>query len=791
MMLKLNIRKTFTISFCAFLMSFSSICNAMDLYISKDGNDKNPGTIDKPLATFEGARDKIRILHEPVNVLIRGGIYYLKQPVVFSSQDSRKPEEKVVYKSYNNEKVIISGAAELQPKWTAYKGNIKRALIAENLIFDQLFISGRKLRMARFPNYDSTSSHFGGYSVDVLNPKKIRSWKNPEGAYIHALHQHEWGGYHYRVTGKTDGDSLKMEGGYQNNRQMGMHDKYRFIENVFEELDTADEWYFNKKEKMLYIYGAPGEDLLKAKILSPQLKHLFEFRGNEVNPVRNIGLEGLEFAHVLRTFMETKEPLLRSDWAIYRGGTVIFDGTENCFVRKCYFNAVGGNAVFFNNYNRHSEVSGSHIENAGASGVCFVGDPAAVRSPSFEYNQSVPYDKLDKHPGPKTNNYPAECSVYDNLMHGLGQVEKQVAGVEISMAMDITVSHNTIYNVPRSGINISEGTWGGHMIEFNDVFNTVLETGDHGSFNSWGRDRYWHPNREIMNKLAAEHPEIILLDAQKTVTIHDNRFRCDHGWDIDLDDGSSNYHIYNNLCLNGGLKLREGFQRTVENNIIVNNSFHPHVWFANSGDIFRKNIVLKPYYPIQIKEWGKEVDYNLFPDEKSLAEARKNHTDSHSLAGDPMFEDPANGNYELLAGSPAFRLGFTNFSMNDFGVVSPELKALALHVPLPVIRNAKDIDSVKEMTWLGGKLRNVNGLGDRSAFGLPDEKGVILEELEAGSILAKSPVKKGDVIRSLNKKMVTNISDLTNIYQEINWTGKSEIEVFRNQKRVSFTVSFK
>ena len=40
--------------------------------------------------------------------------------------------------------------------------------------------------------------------------------------------------------------------------------------------------------------------------------------------------------------------------------------------------------------------------------------------------------------------------------------------------------------------------------------------------------------------------------------------------DIDLDDGSSNYHIYNNICLNGGLKLREGFYRTVENNIIIN-----------------------------------------------------------------------------------------------------------------------------------------------------------------------------------------------------------------------------
>ncbi len=44
-----------------------------------------------------------------------------------------------------------------------------------------------------------------------------------------------------------------------------------------------------------------------------------------------------------------------------------------------------------------------------------------------------------------------------------------------------------------------------------------------------------------------------------TVILRNNRWRCDHGWDIDLDDGSTNYHIYNNLTLNGGIKLREGF----------------------------------------------------------------------------------------------------------------------------------------------------------------------------------------------------------------------------------------
>lgn len=772
---------------CIVCATFSTLSLAADIYVAPGGNDSNPGSKDKPLATFEAARNKVRSIRGAVTVFVRAGTYYLAKPVVFGPEDSRETGQEVTYKAYPGEKVTISGAAVVPVKWLEYKGDIKKTIIKGNYIFDQLFIGKKKLHMARFPNFDPSVSHFGGYSADVLSPAKIRSWKKPEGAFIHAMHKHEWGDYHYRVTGKTSDTTLALEGGYQNNRQMGMHARYRFIENLLEELDAPEEWYYDAPSHALYVY-APAD---ARQVLTPQIRHLFEFHGSRQKPVRNIHIEGFELAHTLRTFMDTREPLLRSDWAIYRGGAVLLEGTENCSIRKCHFDSVGGNGVFFSNYNRGGEVSGCHFEAIGASAVCFVGDPGAVRSPSFEYNEAVPYDRMDKTAGPKTGNYPAQCKVYDNLMHGLGRVEKQIAGVEISMSMDITVSHNTIYNIPRAGINVSEGTWGGHMIEFNDVFNTVLETGDHGSFNSWGRDRFWHPVRERMDSLTAAHPELILLDAGKTIVIRNNRFRCDHGWDIDLDDGSSNYHIYNNLCLNGGLKLREGFQRVVENNIIINNSFHPHVWFAKSGDVFRKNIVTKPYAPIRVTDWGKEVDYNLFPDQTALEKARQNGTDAHSLAGDPMFENPAKGDYRVKPGSPALKTGFVNFAMNEFGVVSPELKNKAGQIPLPVIKTLADSSAVSETAWLGGKLRNVNGLGDRSAYGLPDEKGVVVEAAPENSLLARAGMKPGDVIRVLNHRDIANVTELMDVFQEINWMGDGEVAFFRNQAVQKLKVSFK
>ena len=313
---------------------------------------------------------------------------------------------------------------------------------------------------------------------------------------------------------------------------------------------------------------------------------------------------------------------------------------------------------FLSNYNRDVSITNNHIHDIGASGVSFVGSAEAVRSPSFQYGEFVALDQMDTIVGPKTNTYPSQSQVSNNLIHRIGRVEKQTAGVQIAMAMKITVGHNSIYDVPRAGINIGDGTWGGHIIEYNDVFNTVLESGDHGAFNSWGRDRFWHPNRSVLDALVANDPKMPEWDAIHTTIIRNNRFRCDHGWDIDLDDGSSNYHIYNNLCLNGGIKFREGFNRTAENNITLNNGFHPHVWFKDSKDVFRRNIVFTAHRDIRLQAWGQEVDFNLFPDKGTLDNSRTKGVDAHSIYGDPQFVDAAAGNFAIKESSPAFDIGF-------------------------------------------------------------------------------------------------------------------------------------
>jgi hypothetical protein len=666
---------------------------AVEFFVSPFGNDSGPGTIDKPLATLGRAQIVARESKStgPTTIYLRAGVYYLPETLVLTPKDSEASGGSMIFQAWKDEKPALSGGLKLDLAWEPFTNGIMRAKTPPGLVSDQLFVNGQRQPIARYPNFDPSSEYFDGWAADAISRERASRWSNPSGGYLHAMHEALWGDFHYLITGKTaDGDVTRI-GGWQNNRRMGMHPQYRFVENVFEELDAPGEWFLDEKNSLLYFYPPKGLDLATALVEAVRLRSLVEFRGSASRPVRKVSLRGITFRHAARTFMDNKEPLLRSDWTIYRGGAVFFEGTEDCSLEDCRLDQLGGNAVFVNNYNRGLAIARCDIAEAGANGVAFVGDPQAVRSPLFEYNERQNLDQIDKTPGPKSSNYPSDCLVEDCLIHRSGRVEKQTAPVEISMSRRITVRHCSIYDTPRAGINIGDGCWGGHVIEDCDIFDTVKETGDHGSFNSWGRDRYWGLKDADLNQIAlGENKEVPRLDAVEPMILRHNRWRCDHGWDIDLDDGSTNFEIRDNLCLNGGIKLREGFYRVVENNIMVNNSFHPHVWFTDSQDIFRRNIVFARYKPIDVKRpWGRECDRNLLHRPGQLASTpaaelrEQSGRDENSLLADARFVAPARGDYRVMDGSPALDLGFVNFSMDQFGVRPAALRAIAKTPVLP------------------------------------------------------------------------------------------------------------
>ena len=764
-----------------FLLCIFTILN---LYVSPQGHDDNDGSQANPVKSFQRAQTLARAAKCHVNVWFAPGIYYLPATVVLTDADSH-----VSFHSQEPQGAVLSGGERLSLKWKRGKDGVYWARLEGYEGIDQLFVNGVRRRMARYPNPSGIqdANIFDCWKLgaqndspqeDALSPERIARWKDPRGGYVHAMHNLLWGDMHWRITGR-DSTGLLMEGGWQNNRPSKMHDTYRFVENIREELDEPGEWYYDAKQSKLY-YMPGHEDLINAVIEAVRLDCLVAFRGTQEVAVRGITLDGFVFRHVGRTFMENREPLLRSDWTVCRKGAVTFENAEDCRIENCDFDQVGGNAVVVSRYNKDITVRSCLIEEAGSSGVVFVGDPGSVRNPLFDYSQRGS-EATDLEQGPRTRNYPSRCLVEDCLIMRTGRTEKQTAGVQISMSQGIRVNHCTVCNVPRAGINISEGTFGGHVIENCDVFNTVLETGDHGSFNSWGRDRYWNPSVQETAKNVADHPGREMLDMMAPNTLCHNRWRCDHGWDVDLDDGSSNYLICHNLLLNGGLKLREGYHRRVINNIIVGNSMHMHVWYPNSDDVITRNIFDGEYAPIGMPEdsrWGACIDHNLFASPNTVpAKHLASGCDSCSVFANPLFIDSAHGDYRVQDDSPALALGFENFSMDDFGVVSARLKAIA---PSPILP-----DAVASLAQGAAKSETINGVrwtfvtGDgMSAYGMPFDATGFSVNWKGECPLPVKGLRQGDLVMKINNVVPKDFSALKKLLQD----GIKNVEVAREQK---------
>ena len=714
----------------------------MPIYIGPHGQDTNPGTQDAPLATLAAARNLVR--HQrpscgaPVRVILQEGVYYLTEPFILRPEDSGSEQAPVYYQAAPGERVTISGARQLACDWQPFRDGIFVCDLPEakygTLDFSQLFANGIRQIRARYPNDEPVKDkRDAGYTypqgeipedaVDpcpdrdcdmtydcepargiVFDPDHFtkRQWANPREAVIHIFQFAYWGNLQWRIKDiNYDRNEIWFgEGGHQmgakwsvDGARIGKKSRF-YIENIFEELDAPKEWYLDKREGKLYWMPEKEVDPSRAVIEVPHLKTLVCLQGSRLNSVEHITFERIRFAHTETTFFEQYDVPSLGDWALYRGGAVHFQGTRNCAIKNCLFEGLGGNAVFANWFNRDLAVWGTTFRDIGDSGVLLVGELETTTG-------------TQKH-------FPYECRVENNHFYHLGRFGKQTAAVYISRAKRITVGHNLIHDLPRAGICIGDGTWGGHVIEYNHIHDTCLETLDHGPFNAWGRDRTWsavHGQSEMLKSrcIDAGHSR---SDAMETVILRHNFFVEKQGWGLDLDDGATNYDIYNNICVGIGMKLREGSYRAIHNNIWVNCASSPcfHVGNEDNHDRYFNNItVMSPAYqkenhdrlfnqvatgneiyylvfPPVRTSWLEQIDYNCFYNDLGRFVARVKERESterrdieleewqamgfdrHSVFADPMFVDPPNNDYRVKPGSPALTVGFENFKMGLWGL---------------------------------------------------------------------------------------------------------------------------
>ena len=238
---------------------------AADYYVSPKGNDVNPGTKAQPWATLRkacamaGAGDTVYLGAGTYRQTLRPG----------KSGETGKP---VRFVTLPGEQVVLSGADTLAGTWQQHSGNIYK--LQTNLKFMQLFVDGKMMPEARWPNSPlgdlmamerSAAAEGTGYER-LADPKlPAGDWN---GAVVIFWPGSEWVNMTRRVTDYQPGTSFRFDVTTEQVRKDQYHkeDPYKpragnpyLLVGSLAGLDSPGEWFLDQKTGTVYLWPQDGK----------------------------------------------------------------------------------------------------------------------------------------------------------------------------------------------------------------------------------------------------------------------------------------------------------------------------------------------------------------------------------------------------------------------------------------------------------------------------------------------------------------------------------------------------
>lgn len=494
-----------------FIIVFFTVCiigenaNALEIWVSLHGSDKNIGTKEKPLASvamaLRTARELRRLndlsIKDGVHIKIGKGIYEFAEPLFIRPEDSGTKTSPTIIENADDESPVFSGGINIRG-WKKMQGTIPglpkeaqgKVWVADapsvggNILnFRQLWVNNVKAIRAKNANGDSMnrilSWNHENESCWIPKPKNDLSSVEGMEMFIHQW----WAIAILRIKSiKVKGDSAQLTFHQPESRIQSEHpwpapwisnktgNSAFYLTNAIQFLDEPGEWFLDLKNRKVYYYPRKNEDLNNATIVAPVLETLVKIEGTVDDPVSNIFFRGITFQHTtwLRPSQQGHVPLqagmyLLDAYKLKIPGTPDKKGLENqAWIGRppaaveisfadhidfegCTFQHLASTGLDYKKGTHDDEILGNLFKDIGGTGIQL----GTFSDEAFETH--LPYN-------PK--NEREVCSnvhIINNLITDATNEDWGCVGISAGYVRDINIKHNEVSNVSYSGICVGWG----------------------------------------------------------------------------------------------------------------------------------------------------------------------------------------------------------------------------------------------------------------------------------------------------------------------------------------------
>jgi len=482
--------------------------SAKDIWVSPTGNDANPGTKEKPLASILMAQRQareLRRLNDPsvkngIQIILNGGVYQLDEPVLFRPEDSGTAESPTTIMAAPVEEPVISGGVRVK-NWKKLNGPLSglpkaatgKLWVADipeigghRLEFRQLWVNGEKAQRASTLT-DGTLNRI--LSVDKPNeimwvPKPAIAVKDIKQLEL-VIHQW-WAIANLRVKNiRIVSDSAAVTFHQPESRIEFEHpwpapfidekkDKngnsaFYFV-NSIELLNKPGEWYEDLEAGKVYYWPLENQDMTKAETIVPNLETLVQLNGSADSPVKNIHFNGISFKYTswLRPSKAGHVPLQagmylldayklkipgtpdkarleNQAWLGRQSAAVEARYANGLVFERCLFRHMAATGLDFIVGTSHDLVEGCSFTDIGGTAI------QAGFFGSADFEAHLPYNPTDDR---EVCQYE---TIVNNLITDATNEDWGCVGIGIGFARNVTISHNEVSHVNYSGISIGWG----------------------------------------------------------------------------------------------------------------------------------------------------------------------------------------------------------------------------------------------------------------------------------------------------------------------------------------------